>query len=59
MDIHGIHSKTPNGETQYNCYFLDGLDRGWKNGGLSFKDTFSNINYDNFANKITSIFYNK
>ena len=29
--------------------FLSGLERAWGNGGLSFRDTFSNINYNNFS----------
>ena len=49
------HSKTPIDESNLNV-FLRGLERAWEHGGLSFRDTFSNINYNNFANKITSDF---
>ena len=32
------------------------LNSAWEIGGLSFRDTFSNINYDNFANSVVSKF---
>ena len=32
------------------------LEKSWSTGGLSFRDTFSNINYDDYANSIVSGF---
>ena len=32
------------------------LEKSWSTGGLSFRDTFSNINYNDYANSIVSGF---
>ena len=32
------------------------LNKAWEHGGLSFRDSFSNINYDECANSVVSNF---
>ena len=49
------HSNTPIQKSNLDDSYQT-LNKAWEKGGLSFRDTFSNINYDSFANSVVSEF---